>query len=325
MYKIAEDYIGGSSIESSKEEFSKLEQAKVHLDLLWKLEINFSIFAKAYLEFEKCLDDINLKSEFEDGLYTNPDQVFYAAHEKINLRTVTFLVAARIYEEKALQLNERFLKYRNIDFLVSESHSESFDSSFEYRVIQALRNFAVHEDLPIASISFGASNLRENEADPRESPSRLRSTVDPKISIDKLIESKKIRKKTKNELSDISEEFLDLKFFIRGFVEELTKCHFTLREHYSEVAEGLVSKFDEVKSKLQKSVGREVRHVVAIRYYKNRKAQDVYIDPEFNKRVLNAKKRWMGLKNVQRTYLSSEVIAHKNKFPQVHDRILIEK
>lgn len=106
---------------------------------------------------------------------------------------------------------------------------EVFDSDLCYRVMCALRNFSIHDKLPISGFSVGFKNECPSGRLGEDEPWRQRISCSPHIRIEPLLASEKIRNATKDEIRNLNAIGIDLKFFVRGYIDSLFILHQLVR------------------------------------------------------------------------------------------------
>jgi len=224
-YLIGEGYIGGSSLRIDEARFNGLVLSKKVIRLIWDIEETFSLLANSFVEFEEYLMSVVIKFHYKQVGGQDAHRFFDDVRQNINLKLVAMLTASRIYEEQTHQrlLELSGLVHKTID--MKPVFSKTFDESLEYRVVYSLRNHALHNQLPVHKVTYNSTPLSETRDIRSNAPIRIRETVNPRISVREFIESKKLNAAVRQEVEKLGYEYLDLKFFIRGFVAGLTGCH----------------------------------------------------------------------------------------------------
>jgi hypothetical protein len=268
---------------------------------------------------------IGINFNFQRDVQRDADHFFDDVRQSVNLKLISALTASRIYEEQLHRRMEILSKLAGEKIDLKASFSSAFDSSLENRVMYALRNHALHSQLPLSAITFGSSRLSIT-GDPRdEAPSRSRMTVDPKISTKEFCGSPKIRPATRAEVEQLGYEKLDLKFFARGFLSCLASCHDDFRRVTEGPLERALLDLKNAHLELKEAKGDEPKHVSIYKRYEGSVIEKHYIDYAKKLRILDLRRFWSGLKWIQRSYLSSKVVSYKDTYPENHGTIWIEK
>jgi len=307
-------------------QFWRLKSSASAIVDLWEYEHLFEIFALAYVDLEGYMLSLAL-----DMKYQGDDVVFASTQTmqrrcNLDLKVISFLTASRIFEEQGKQRVQRFRSNLGLDPIkLDELFSEQFESSFEYRVIHALRNYSLHSQPPVHLLSYKHSLESEAGKFTDGNSTRTRVTVEPTLSIDQLVDDEKIRKKTRQELSDLGYTELDLKFYIRGFVQcisavrnqvhQLTHNELSVSLKELELAE---SSFWDIHSRspVWLSVWRNVN---------GKKIDDTLVWYEHFRFVAEARKKWRGLATTQRNYISSELTRLPGKHPNQSDDVWVSQ
>lgn len=202
----------------SFEQYNRIKRSVLVIRSLFKIENLFGSLNYCYLEWEKLL----LTSALDH--MTKPigkDRI-----EIIN-RRITFMVsinnflsAVRMYFDHTAKhldvegLKNSLISYKNIC-------KSKYNSEFEYKFIQELRNYSQHEDAPFHIMS---SNMDRHEDRSSENPVSVKfgSSVylDPRI----LLQDKKIYNKIGSELQAMN-HLIDLSREIRLFMNHAHDVH----------------------------------------------------------------------------------------------------
>lgn len=203
---------------------------------------------------------------------------------------------------------------------VNHYFSEAFDSSIEYRVMHALRNYALHQNIPMNYLSFHSSNLNQYGHKRAGKPSRLRVTIEPMVSVKDFVAAKKVRQKTRKEVSSLGVDYLNLKFLIRGFVSLLAGIHENIRQSTQVILDDAFEDLGAAHEELRKAKGSYPRFISI-----SGRGPDSELDIDYPEslRLHKVRRKWSRLKSVQRGYVSSEIVKDDNAFPLEHASIWI--
>jgi len=194
--------------------YNSIKQAREILSGGLALESKYEILISNYSDFEKAISNcaidhmIRRKTEYEDFLLTSIN---------LNKALVNLLTSTYSYCEGARKftscLPDKELFKKRIDELLSAERS----NSTEYHFMENLRNYTQHRGLPVHSITYGSH--REN---------------------DKIVYSMYIASKRESFLKDrhFNKELLkklpgsiDLKLFVRVYIECLSRVHAGVRDY----------------------------------------------------------------------------------------------
>lgn len=226
-YYIKTNILGSKGIvDISKKEFHELKQANEILKNFYSLTRNYRVVVESYRNVEIIKHDVELNQVIYARYGHNQ---FYDDSVALNSSILGYLTTSRYFNDSTDKI---------IDKMLSQSHVASFkqfrsaiyDSVFEYRFIEKLRNYAQHKDLPIHSSTY--HNYVE-DPDDIENSDKV-SLVSLFVSHDELKKDEQFNKATAT-WKDMSET-IDLIFCIRYHMESLWKIHDYLIKAHSELA-----------------------------------------------------------------------------------------
>ncbi len=229
-YVVFEGFLGGASCDVSEDDFEKVKELREVVVAAINIEEAFSLAARSYIDLEKVLMSASLEWSLENDDYASHNDFFDHWREVINLKLLSLLTAGGAYTEKM----ERLAKSGNIPGFDWESYDPHrrnvFDSDLCYRVMCALRNYSIHDKLPISGFPVAFKNEAASGTLAEGEPWRRRLTCSPHIQTQPLLASEKIRKATRDEIEKLGAEGVDLKMFVRGYVESLFALHRVVRD-----------------------------------------------------------------------------------------------
>lgn len=200
-----------NELEIDEKKFKDLKNANECLKDILSFEEKYELLLSNYYELEKeCLIIaskymINNNIEYED---------MFQIKLLLNQRIVNLLTVARLYID---QITKHTKNYINEDVKLLFSHE--YDNSFEYRFMEALRNYVQHRGLAVHSFLLG-SNWTSMEED-GEMRFRIEIFTDKNI-IDK---DKSFKKQVFEEMP----EKVNLLYSIRAYLESISKIHCDIR------------------------------------------------------------------------------------------------
>ena len=230
-FYIGKQYIGGSELEISKETFEELFQAKRIIWDIIEIEDLFTLIALSYFEFEQTISNYTL--QYLIGTYPHDDteELFRDISDNLNLKILTLLNAVQAYQDQLPQrLKSIQGKLPEIKAKAKLSFNEAYDSSFEYRLMETLRNFSQHNRLPLGGTTISTANLSREAKLSSDTPSRLRVTLNPYFSAKKLLEDGRINKKIRMEILKRDVDKIDAKLFIRLYISKIYECHKLIKD-----------------------------------------------------------------------------------------------
>lgn len=325
-YSLSEDYIGGHTLEIDKQNYESILQAKKTVSAILEIERVFALCANSYFDFEKLVLESALEHSTGRYSYDGIEGFFEDFHNKLNLRIITFLNAYKAYYDQSLRHSCNLeAGVAGVVERVRSEFSTSFDSCFEYKVCDAMRNHAQHHSLPVDGSNFGIRWQHEESRMAVGVPTRGRITLSPYFNKSSLIENNHLRAKTRNELFDADFDKIDTKMLLRGFIAELAKCHMRLREFFSLCFDRASDKIKESYRLVCASKGADVSHVAAFDRTESSRPIRTYLKLSNIDRCKFYKSQWHGLQSAKSHFVSSEPVHTAKTFFQTGEDIWISK
>lgn len=312
---IHESFGKGFYLEVDKEHWASLKTMRDKIIALRNCQELFETLVESVTEFEKFM--LLHILEYDIG-YLNHDEknfVFRKLRVGLNLRLLTILTAARAYIEQVPQLIGRgFQKSSKYQMAFSDNLSDVFDCSFEYRIMDALRNVAQHANLPLGGFEVNSRNISASGSLVSGEPSRSRTTIEPYFYVSKILVSKKIRKATKDELEALGLERLDAKYCVRKYLSDIAVCHSRLLDDLSEEFENARQALAGARKLLADEKGGAVEVVGIVRRANKQDIDDLYIDGDFYSGKIESNRNTKRLHYQTRSFVSSEVTFRKDTY-----------
>lgn len=320
IHYICEDFLGGSKLVVDEDTFEMAKRAKIVWTSLRAIEDLFSIAMRSYISIEKFLLTSAIDSEFLTHGQRN-DQFFDDIRDELNLKLTALLNACRSYYEQSLS---RMTAAGICDkSTCRQVFSSAFDTSLEYRIMDALRNHSMHQQMPIESFSVGGRWLYQGDDKSGKAPGRRRLALEPKLNSASLVASEKINAKTKDEIAALDCEYIDLKFAMRGYVAQIGSCHIGLRKLSKEAFVSANTDMEWLRLRLGKKTVGKARFPTAIRETTDSKKEKIYIGEEIIDRLEEQRQRLTQMPFVQRLFFSNEITKSKETYPNEHQTLWI--
>lgn len=216
-----------NTIQIDEKIYNKTKEAKLNLSKLTSIEDKFDILLENYLEFEKELLIITLNyTYFNKWDYPHGQSNI----KNINRRLINVLTTARMYlDQSNHDLNKLKLNFDNLSHDYSNKKSIIYDNRLGYRVMEELRNYAQHRDLPIHRIKFNSRSLPDQSQKPWEH--RLLPYLDVSI----LEEDGSFKARILKEIKSNGLEYPVLPL-VREYIEGLCELHIFLRNSLADQA-----------------------------------------------------------------------------------------
>lgn len=302
-------------VEIEKSYFEALQNSREVIFKLLELEECFDLFARSYLRLEQTLFEITQKFLFSRDAPNNVEELFGDARERLNLELISFLTASAVLIEKGDRLAKNAVVPGFDEDRFEPFRTELFDDNFEYRVMCGLRNFALHNKLPLGGISLDKKLEFENEALAPASLSRIRLSCNPTFQTRDLVSDKSLRAGTRKEIEQLGIEGLDIKYFVRRFVELLAHRQFKIREYTEKGCRDSLDILENAASKLTDREGKEIE-VLSVSTNGNpiQSIGPFIVHLNRLKKVTPKRSTWDSLKSAVGSYVSGEIVNRGSVF-----------
>lgn len=322
-YVVFEGFLGGASCDVSENDFEKVKELREVVVAAFNIEEAFSLAARSYIDLEKVLMSASLEWSLENDDYASHNDFFDHWREEINLELLSLLTAGGAYTEKM----ERLAKSGSIpgfDWVSYDPHRRKvFDSDLCYRVMCALRNYSIHDILPISGVPIAFKNEAASGTLAEGEQSRRRLTCSPHIKTQPLLASEKIRKATRDEIEKLGAEGVDLKMFVRGYVESLFALHKVVRDLTDASLNEALDSFTDMENRLSEVKGGQCKFAHIGEKGAGTKSA-MYIDTARLGRVQGKRQDWKKLEGLKRRYISSETTRRKGVYLGETDNIWVQ-
>jgi hypothetical protein len=208
-------------IEIDEAEYNLIKDARGNLFEALYLEENLDLVIENYYEYESDLLSISSRMMIFN------DDYFSMGRERslLTRRIANLLSAGRMYiDQSPHHLNNMYGKESDIPRLVENEKKLQYEQRLGYRVMEAIRNYAQHRDVPIQGIKL-SYHLVESETG-----SQFLYRAIPLINISTLADDK-FKQTILQEIRDTStKDLVDVRPFIKEYVEGIGTLHVKTRE-----------------------------------------------------------------------------------------------
>ena len=189
------------------------------------LEEKLDLVMENHLDLERSLVGIALRH----SVFPGRDIRSAAARERrlINRRVANLLTTARLYLDQVQHnLAKTYAAESAVRTEVEEFPAREYDTHLGYRVMEDLRNYVQHRDLPIRSITYSMSNDDDSEL-----PNQ-RCTVVALLDLRELEDDSKFKKAVLEDLGPHTKDrrWADVMPFVREHVESIGRIHKQVRK-----------------------------------------------------------------------------------------------
>ena len=209
--------INDEELEISEDDFAEIISAIAALLHLLDGEEKFDAIVENYRELEAFMFDQALNAILSGSL----DEIFFQLPRSTASRRLgNLLSSARLYQDSISRHADAISKDEKVGTDLKLETNRQYDSSLNYRILEALRNHAQHYALPVHSFSIRKWWDRENNQSNHE--------FDPAISVSELAINPNFKKSTLAEMQK-GPDLLKLKPMAREYVECLSNIHYAFR------------------------------------------------------------------------------------------------
>jgi hypothetical protein len=213
-YLLAQMFLSSTAkIELSRSEYESMIEAVDKLLECIDAEEKFDCLLENYRDLEKFMVDQTFESMFS---YFQDGVAFQAPRNTTARKLSNFLASVRLYQDTVERHAKSITKDEATGTAIGTALSHQFDSSLSYRVLDALRNYAQHQALPVHGFSMDRRWVEDH--------AYLEHEFQPVVSVKALARNPDFRKKTLDEIIN-GPEALQLKPMVRDYVESLSTIH----------------------------------------------------------------------------------------------------
>lgn len=188
----------------------------------------------------------------------------------------------------------------------------------EHRIMWAFRNFMTHA--PYADVRSNFEILFEREKpNEKDSPRRSRITSNPTIVIDIVAKDWKFKQECGDDIKQMKHEgcnCFDVKFMLRGYIEEVAKIHNIFREKTDSLLNNILNELHTIgREMLPESEIPPIIRMVKLDSEDNNR-EEFTLGYEHQSRLRDKRQEWQNFDREKKHYYSSEIILSKEKYPQ---------
>jgi hypothetical protein len=282
-------------LEIDKARFERLGVSRSTLSHALAIEEKYEIIISNFLELERDATNASV-SEMVRNHVEYKD--FFDVRLALNIRLVNLLTAVRLYTDQlsshicACMPNNDNAKNDTKQLFAAE-----YDSSFEYRFMEALRNHVQHSGTPVHRVSTGAkwTDLEDGLLE----YSLYFGTQKKELLLDDGF---------KKQVLDEMPEEVNLRSTSRSYVEAISRIHKRAREKIDEIAESSRLELDRAIRDYMVVYEKEPIGLYAYEYKNEQKVSEVLVLTKWDDVRQELVKRNSELVNLRRRYVSSQAL-----------------
>lgn len=282
-------------LEVEQERFEKLKASRPILSHALAIEEKYEIIISNFLELEREATNASVSEMVRNHIEYKD---FFDVRMALNIRLVNLLTAVRLYTDQLSSHIRACIPHdENAKTDVKGLFSKEYDASFEFRFMEALRNYVQHSGIPVHRISTGAKWTDLDDG-------LLEFSLYYGAQKKELIQDDDFKKKVLSEMPDE----VNLRFATRIYIEAISRIHKYARDK-------IVKIVDSARLDLDKAIGdymvvyeKEPVGLYAYEYQGEEKTDEVLILTKWDDIRRELVKRNGELVNLRRRYVSSKLI-----------------
>ncbi len=278
----------------NESKFEQLKQAKECLSEILSFEEKYELLLSNYMELEKeCLLISAQKMVYEDNEYMN----FFDIKLLFNQRIVNLLTTSRLYIDQLSQ----HIKACNLDIDIKSFFSYEYDNNFEYRFMEALRNYVQHRGLAVHFTSIGSNWTSLDDDGEIQFKTRVYTKKD------EVEKDSAFKKSVAKEMPDK----VDIIYASRSYIESISKVHCNIRKILSDVAISSRQIVEEIIHEYEKTSNGKSIGLGIVCLENNGKYDEIldkfYITLEWDNIRIKLEKKNQSLVNLRKRFVSSSI------------------
>tara|TARA_R110000787_G_scaffold181039_1_gene293187 strand:+ start:443 stop:1360 length:918 start_codon:yes stop_codon:yes gene_type:complete len=280
-------------LEIDQERFSQLKTSRPVLSHALAIEEKYEIIISNFLELEREATNASISemvrnhTEYKD---------FFDVRLALNIRLVNLLTSVRLYTD---QLSSHICSCspheENAKTEIKGIFSTEYDSSFDYRFMEALRNYVQHSGIPVHRISTDAKWTELEDG-------LLEYSLFFGTQRKELLLDGDFKKRVLNEMPDE----VDLRSATRSYIEAISRIHKQAREKIKEIVDTSRLYLDRAIRDYMVICENEPIGLYAYEYQDTEKIDEVLILTKWDDVRRELIKRNGELVNLRKRYVSSQ-------------------
>lgn len=278
----------------NESKFEQLKQAKECLSEILSFEEKYELLLSNYMELEKeCLLISAQNMVYEDNEYMN----FFDIKLLFNQRIVNLLTTSRLYIDQLSQ----HIKACNLNIDIKSFFSYEYDNNFEYRFMEALRNYVQHRGLAVHFTSIGSNWTSLDDDGEIQFKTRVYTKKD------EVEKDSAFKKSVAKEMPDK----VDIIYASRSYIESISKVHCNIRKILSDVAISSRQIVEEIIHEYEKTSNGKSIGLGIVCLENNGKYDEIldkfYITLEWDNIRIKLEKKNQSLVNLKKRFVSSSI------------------
>lgn len=278
----------------NESKFEQLKKAKECLSEILSFEEKYELLLSNYMELEKeCLLISAQNMVYEDNEYMN----FFDIKLLFNQRIVNLLTTSRLYIDQLSQ----HIKACNLNIDIKSFFSYEYDNNFEYRFMEALRNYVQHRGLAVHFTSIGSNWTSLDDDGEMQFKTRVYTKKD------EVEKDSAFKKSVAKEMPDK----VDIIYASRSYIESISKVHCNIRKILSDVAISSRQFVEEIIHEYEKTSNGKSIGLGIVCLENNGKYDEIldkfYITLEWDNIRIKLERKNQSLVNLRKRFVSSSI------------------
>lgn len=276
----------------ARDEYHALIDARLILNAVFSFEENYDLLIGNYLELENSVLSLSASTMVRQNREYGD---MFEINAEMNRRAVNFLSSVKLFVDQILQ-RVRICGGRQDD--VKTQMSKQYDSIFEYRFMEALRNHVQHSGSAVHGLSVGGEWWPKNKKNKQIFALKV-FTQKRLLALDSQFKSSVLKE---------CPEQVDFMRSARLYLQSLSLVHDFAREKIRDNVKAARNKFESAIEQYQVFSGQLPIGLTAYSTLDNEKTKSVSILVDWDDVRLKLEKRNRSLRNLSNSIISSEII-----------------
>ncbi|HZF71171.1 hypothetical protein [Sulfuricurvum sp.] len=259
----------------SEIEYLECKESKIKLSEMFSIEEKYHIIINNYSDFEKSVLNISLLNEINRGGYY---QEFYEFKSELNTKIINILTSTRLYIDSLETHVSEIFNDKKIKELVKSYKYQEYDEKIHYRFMEAFRNYLQHSGMAVHRLSL-AGRWKEDKSK-RE------------MYIDIYAQKDLLDAKFKASVLDEITNEIDLKEYIRNYIDSIGVIHSKIRDLVSSTIDNARNNLELMHTRYQEQYKVNTVSLSIIQLENNKNVETIPILLEWDDIRKNLQKRY---------------------------------
>ncbi len=283
----------GTPIKINEQQWTQLKEKKEVEVHYHTIEQKYDVLVGNYIQFEEKL----LAEALEYAIRSSEKMHDGISSLSISRMVINLLMSIGLYVEQTENRHIKELGLSKEKFDLIKKSLSSIKKSPSFKFIKELRNFSMHNDVPLHNFSFGGAweQIKGEDED------KLGQFITPMSKVERLRSDKHFKNKA---LEDIPEKngYIDLRYPIRVCMADLSKFHVELRKAFEKSFQEVKRLITGTVDKYKSSTGSKYDYCYAFH-----KDESLYLSHKQYEKIDAFRNRNTGLGLLERRYIHNRI------------------